>query len=112
MPEENKFRTSVLLSQYHRGVLERMGEVWGDVKNNQSEAIRKAIEQTDYKMRGPGRSEYSLVAVEILQRMAEHMGIEVNDLLSKLIDTSVSAARDNGCDCIVEFDDEGMSIDE
>lgn len=102
-------RTSVLLTEYHTDVLERMPAVWPDIQN-QSEAIRKAIEQTDYKLRGPGRNQYSEVAVEMLQRIADSMGVDVSDLMLKLIDTSIAAAKDNGCDCVAEFDDNGMEI--
>ena len=96
------------LSEYHLGVLKKMGEVWPAVAGNQSAAIRLAIQQVDYQMKSPGRQKTGEESLKLLRQLVP-MVTQVLENTTPAANT-ISAAKAAGCDEAAGYDDDGYEV--
>lgn len=74
--------TSVKLDDGHKATLLDVMELYG--LDNQSEAIRRCIEQMGFSLKSPGRKRISEATLKIVVRIAKETGVSIDDILAEL----------------------------
>ena len=74
--------TSVKLDDGHKATLLDVIELYG--LDNQSEAIRRCIEQMGFSLKSPGRKRISEATLKIVARIAQKTGVSIDDIIEEL----------------------------